>query len=203
MKIVSSFQAFPGISWWVAAVKADTILLDAGEYFQKMSYRNRYRITGSNNSILLSVPLVDGRNQRIPMGEVRIHNGERWQTQHWRSLVSVYKRAPFFDHYEDSLRPLFDATYSKLIDFDRESVLWVKRQLKLDMTIEETDTFINQYPSEVRDLRFGKTKLEYFPKYYQVFEDRIGFLPDMSILDLLFSEGPAAARLLSMGVLSI
>ncbi len=189
MTIVSPYFIFPCISWWMQAAQADIVILDSGEYFQKMTSRNRYDISGANNSIKLSVPLVNGRNQHVPMKEVQIYNGDRWQTQHWRTLVSVYKRSPYFDHYEDSLKPLFETPFISLIDFNRASVRWVRQQLKLKFEIQETEVFVKDYPKEVIDLRNSKI-ITASPKYYQVFEDRIGFLPDLSILDLLFSEGP-------------
>jgi hypothetical protein len=174
----------------VAGVHALTI--DTAEHYQKMSYRNRYRISGSNNPVLLSIPLTNGRNQHTPVAEVRIHNEERWQTQHWRTLVSVYKRSPFFDHYEDSLRPLFETEFNLLTDFNKVALTWVKQQLKLRFEIQETDVFVKDYPVEVVDLRKVNEKDINLPKYYQVFEERVGFIPDLSILDLMFSEGPGA-----------
>jgi WbqC-like protein family len=192
MTVVSSFLSFPKISWWGHLVNADTLILDAAEHFEKMSYRNRYHISGANNSILLSVPLINGRNQRVPMNEVRIHNGDRWQIQHWRTLVSVYKRSPFFDHYEDSLSALFETEFTRLIDFDRASIEWVKQQLKMKFEIQVADTYQKDYPDEITDIRNFKGNNLTLPKYYQVFEERVGFIPDLSILDLLFSEGPGA-----------
>jgi hypothetical protein len=196
MTVVAPFLTFPNIRWWMQAAYADTVILDSDEHFEKMTYRNRYRISGSNNSILLSIPLVKGRNQHVPMRDVQIHNQDRWQTQHWRTLVSVYRRAPFFDHYEDLLRPMFETEYDHLTDFNRASILWVQQQLRLKFKIEETNEYLKEYPSDVADIRGENYKEQAadFPKYYQVFEDRIGFQPDLSILDLLFSEGPGAVN---------
>ena len=192
MTIVSPFFTFPNISWWAMVSHADSVIFDNGEHFQKMTGRNRYDISGANNPIKLSVPLVNGRNQHIPMSEVRIYNEEQWQTQHWRTLVSVYKRTPYFDHYEPGLKPLFETPFIHLTDFNRAALHWVKAQLKMKFQEEETDIYLQQYPPDVRDLRNFKSNAAATPKYYQVFDDRIGFLPDLSILDLLFSEGPGA-----------
>ncbi|MFI4963318.1 MAG: WbqC family protein [Legionellales bacterium] len=199
MTVVTPFFTFPNIDWWAQMLNVGTVIFDAGEHFEKMTFRNRYQISGANNSILLSVPLVHGRNQHIPMKDVRIHNGERWQVQHWRTLVSVYKRSPYFDHYEEQLKPLFETPYTHLIDFNRAGIEWVSRQLSLEFEMQETMDFVKEYPADVTDLRPLKFYREQdsnlqFPKYYQVFEDRIGFLPNLSILDLLFSEGPRAVN---------
>lgn len=192
MIIVSSYYTFPRISWWCRVMNAATVAFDIGEHFQKMTDRNKYQVSGANNTIKLSVPILNGRNQRVPMKEVRIYNDARWQLQHWRTLVSAYKRTPYFDHYEDSLRPLFETRYSYLIDFNKAALHWAKLQLDIQFGEKETDVFVKEYPTGTLDLRSQKTVVSNLPKYYQVFEDRIGFIPDLSILDLLFSEGPGA-----------
>ncbi len=198
MTIVSPYFTFPAISWWASVAKAETVLFDAAEHFQKMTWRNKYHISGANNSNKLSVPLINGRNQRVPMREVNIHNESRWQTQHWRTIVSVYRRTPYFEYYEPSLQPLFEKQFTGLIDYNKATIQWAKNQLKFQFEEEETDTFIKNYPPDVGDLRFLKPPQTVFPRYYQVFEDRIGFLPDLSILDLLFSEGPRAKDYLEL-----
>jgi hypothetical protein len=192
MTVVSPYFTFPRISWWMQALKADKLIFDTAEHYQKMSYRNRYRISGSNNSILLSIPLEKGREQRTSMSNVRIYNADNWQTQHWRTLVSVYKRTPYFEHYEPSLEKLFTQQFTHLAAFNAAAFNWVKQQLRLSITTEETSEYIAQYPANVLDLRTEHLAPDNPPVYYQVFEDRIGFQPDLSILDLLFSEGPAA-----------
>ena len=196
MTVVSAYFTFPRISWWSEVMNTDMVVFDTGEHFQKMSDRNRYHISGANNSIKLTVPLVNGRNQRVPMKDVLIFNEERWQVQHWRTLVSVYKRTPFFDHYEDSLRLLFETPFSYLVDYNKATMQWVKQQLKIQFEEKETDVFIKDHPESELDLRKHMPAALNLPKYYQVFEDRLGFIPDLSILDLLFSEGPGTMAFL-------
>jgi hypothetical protein len=192
MQVVSSFLTFPGINWWVQVSKADLVMFDKAEYFQKMSYRNRYRISGANGSILLSVPLVSGREQKNAMRDVEIFNEQNWQIQHWRTLVSVYRRSPYFDHYEPSLKPLFENRFDLLTDFNMAGIGWARKQLGFTFEIKETVEYVKKYPPDIVDLRNSKNASAPLPKYYQVFEDRIGFIPNLSILDLLFSEGPGA-----------
>lgn len=192
MHILSPYLTFAPIGWWVVAMRADTVVLDGEEAYRKMTWRNRYRIGGANNAILLSAPLVAGRKQHSTMAEVLLSYQQAWQVQHWRTLVSVYRRSPFFDHYEPSLQPLFETRYEHLIDFNLASTQWVLKQLKAPFALHcaapEPGLLYDA------DLRMGVPELPDFPKYYQVFEDRIGFQPGLSILDLLFSEGPAARR---------
>lgn len=194
--VVSSFLTFPNIGWWMQVIKEGGVVFDGAEHFEKMSYRNRYRISGSNNSILLTVPLINGREQRLPMAEVKIFNDGMWQVQHWRTLVSVYKRTPYFEHYEDLLRPLYEHQYTHLATFDRASIDWVAKQLKIEIDVKETNEYVKDHGYGVVDLRNEKTPDVPLPEYHQVFQDRIGFQPNLSILDLLFSEGPGATDLL-------
>ena len=173
-------------------MNADEVIFDTGEHFLKMTDRNKYHISGANNSNKLSVPLVKGRDQRAPMREVCIHNETSWQTQHWRTIVSVYRRTPYFEYYEDSLKPLFEKRYTHLVDFNKAGIQWGKQHLKLKFKETETGIFIKEYSPEITDLRAFKRPLQELPRYHQVFEDRIGFITDLSILDLLFSKGPGA-----------
>ncbi len=160
-----------------------------------MSYRNRYYIPGANGIIHLSVPLINGRNQRAVMKDIKIFNKERWQLQHWRSLVSVYKRSPYFDHYENSLEKLFITEYHFLADFNLATIHWLKENLAVRFKEEFAETYLEQYDETITDLRsvkpaHGKNLVPGFPQYVQMFSERNGFVPDMCVLDLLFSEGP-------------
>ncbi len=197
MHIVSSFLPFAPISWWAHVIDADKIIFDSAEHFEKMSYRNKYRISGANNPIQLSIPLVNGREQRAAMNKVQIFNDGKWQVQHWRTLVSVYKQTPYWEFYEQSLQEMFNKEYASLTEFNNDTFKWVAQQLKIKVSSEFTDIYNAVYPEGVNDIRKFKPAikeevLSTFPRYYQVFEDRVGFLPDLSILDLLFAEGPRA-----------
>lgn len=199
---VASFLPFPNICWW-ACVPAG-LLLDGHEHFEKMSYRNRYYIGGANGRIALSIPVQQGRHQRSPMREVRISYAERWQVQHWRTLTSVYGRSPFFEHYAHTLQPLFEERFELLADFNLASIQWLQQQLGIVTDIvTETDSYQKQYEGwlDIRSIRPAKDQRNeqgLFPQYYQVFADRTGFLPNLSLLDLLCSEGPQAAQWLAV-----
>jgi hypothetical protein len=194
--VVSAFQPFPSIHWWAAIADAGTILFDRAEHFQKMSTRNRYYVAGANGRLTLSIPLEDGRDQRKAMSRIRICNNTNWQIQHWRTITSAYRRSPFFDFYEPGLAPLFETKYELLADYNLAGIHWLKKQLKKDFTETFADTYHKTYPDARYDLR-GKSKLSVTnntPQYYQLFADRNGFITGLSILDLLFSEGPHAMQ---------
>jgi hypothetical protein len=190
--VVSPYLPFAPLSWWMSLAGCDELLLDRGEHFQKMSYRNRYRIAGANGPLLLSVPLAGGRDQRISMGALLIDYASGWQAQHWRSFSSAYGRAPFFEHYSHGIRELLHTRYELLVDFNLATIRWVLAALRLPVRIGQTDTYMAAYPDAAADLRraaSGTTPPFREVYYAQVFEHRHGYLPDLSILDLLMNEG--------------
>ncbi len=194
-EIISSFLPFPNIAWWAHAAQATAVCFDEAEHFEKMSYRNRYYLAGANGVVQLSVPLVHGRNQRAIMRDVLISDREQWQVTHWRTITSVYRRAPYFEHYEQAIHGLFQQPFHSLIQFNLATVQWLQAQLSFSFEVTTTQKYENQYGEDIIDLRNLKPRTEKvtlttFPSYYQLFGDRNGFLPNMSVLDLLFSEGP-------------
>lgn len=192
--VISSLLPFPNILWWAKVLETGIVSFDTAERFQKMSYRNRYYITGSNGLIALSIPLVQGREQRKAMADVGISNDTAWQIQHWRTLTSVYRRSPYFDHYEPELRHLFEKEFTHLAAFNLASIHWLKDQL--DITLDEiiSSEYIRDYGDDYTDIRHLKPAMERKPLatslYYQLFTERNGFFPNLSLLDLLFSKGP-------------
>jgi hypothetical protein len=194
--VVSPYIPFPNIYWWLKVVDAGSVLFDGAEHFQKMSYRNRYYISGSNGLIQLSIPLANGRDQRAAMRNIRIAYNENWQVQHWRTLVSVYSRTPYFHYYEPGLKKIFDTNFTLLTEFNLASVNWLKEQLRTNVDIQFSEVYQEWYPDDIPDLRkdfkpgLEKGSATALPPYYQIFSDRTGFLPNLSMVDLLFSEGP-------------
>lgn len=198
-QLVSPLMPFPNIYWWLLATEAETIVFDRAEHFVKMSYRNRYYITGANGFIPLSIPLMHGRNQRTAMTDVRIDNKERWQVQHWRTIFSVYGRAPYFEYYAPSLEQLFNSNFDKLAAFNEATILWVAKHTGISLNSHVTDVYREKYEPDTIDLRKSLKpgiEKEVLPGdnglYYQLFAERNGFYPNLSMLDLLFSEGPGA-----------
>lgn len=191
---INSLMCFPPIHWWQATLKYKSIYLDINEPFRKMTYRNRYRIATSNGPLLLSVPIMGGREQRVPLHSILIDNKTNWQKQHWRSLFSAYGRAPFFEHYGPELELLFRQTYEHLAAFNKAAIDMISKAFRVQqLFINEMEPGLQQDPTI--DLR-AEAAVSDSPSYPQVFEDRIGFIGDLSILDLLMNEGPSGYLLL-------
>jgi hypothetical protein len=198
--MITSSIPFPPVSWWVYALKAKNITFDLAEHYQKMSYRNRYYLAAPEGKLLMSLPLESGRNQRVPVSDVKISNTTDWQGNHWKTIVSLYGRSPFFEYFEHHFKPLFEKKYDGLHEWNMAGIKLINTLLKLELSIFETDEYSKFYPEDVVDLR-EKLKPQNEPliattQYYQVFEDRTGFITDCSVLDLLFCEGMHAREIL-------
>lgn len=200
--MVASSIPFAPVTWWALAAQHNDVIIDLAEHYQKMSYRNRYYLAGPDGKVLMSIPLQSGRNQRKPVKDVAISNDTAWQSQHWKTIISLYRRSPFFEYYEHLIAPLFTQKYELLHDWSRVGTDFALKALNLKLSIENSHSYQAIYPPDVCDSREilkpqQTTAGIELSAYYQVFEERCGFQPDCSILDLLFCEGNYAGSLLS------
>lgn len=171
------------------------------EPFRKMSFQNRCIIPTANGLVGLSVPLVGGRGNRLPMDQVRIDNRQRWQTIHWRTITAAYNRSPFFEFYAPILENLYQTRIEFLHQWNELCFNWLVNHLKISLFVENIYVHSGDQkpelplPSNYREGRF----LTGLPEYQQVFQDRHGFLANCSSIDLLFCVGPLAGKLLQQG----
>jgi hypothetical protein len=200
--IIIENQYFPVVNWIKYSFQKKYIVLSSCEAWQKMSFRNRTVICGGNGLINLSVPVRQGRNQRIPFNEVEIFYRENWQLNHWRSIVSCYGKAPFFDYYRFDLEKFFSKRHNYLFDLNLAILEWLKKMLNFpaEIIIAGNDKIVDykQFMDDISSKWLPKNfqKDDEIVRYAQVFEDRIGFQPNVSVLDLLFNTGPGCCRLL-------
>lgn len=197
---VFELQYFPPVTFFTTSLEETYLYLDIYEIYRKMSFRNRCIITGAQGIISLSVPLENGRNQHIPMQEVRISNTGKWQSHHFKSIRSAYNRSPFFDFYQDELSGIFEQPFELLMDWNISCLAWVIKKLNRGQELRYTNSAIPYQGESIEDHRnivLPKNYMNWSPvQYRQVFEERTGFLPNLSILDLLFNSGPGAYELL-------
>ena len=165
----------------------------------KGSYRNRCHIAGPNGLLRLSIPLEKGKNEQQSIKSVRIAYHESWQNQHWNSIKTAYSSAPYFEFYADGLAEFYNKKYELLYDFNWEILQFLLEQIPVEATIEESEEYKKQPGPQILDGRNSifpkkhrqKEDLYFEAKAYpQVFEEKNGFLPNLSILDLLFCYGP-------------
>jgi WbqC-like protein family len=198
--VVSELQYFPPITFVTTLYKETYVFLDIYETYRKMSFRNRCIIAGAQGIISLSVPLEEGRNQNQPMNEVLISKAEDWQSRHFKSIQSAYNRSPFFEYYQNELMLIYQKTFDRLVEWDLYCLNWVREKLRWPAEIrltEKTIPFRAEGYTDRRGLLLPKNYSLLSPvKYRQVFEERTGFFPNLSVLDLLFNTGPEAGELL-------
>ena len=201
MNLIVDLQYFPTINLYKNSNNFSNIIFEQYEYYQKMSFRNRCQIAGGEGLINLSVPLEKGRDQKTLMKDVRIAAARPWQAQHWKTLLSCYSRSPWFEFYRDELEGLYKTRFDFLVDWNLACFEWSLKKLRLPVAVSLTDRYQPVYTSrEGVDLRGkfvpkNRTAEDTTPlRYRQVFEERIGFIPGLSILDLLFCEGKEAIR---------
>jgi hypothetical protein len=187
---------FPTIAWCADMLKASVIFLDNQEPYRKMTFRNKYEIATANGRLKLSIPLLNGRNQRVPMSEVQIFNEEGWQQQHYKSIKNAYNRSPFFEYYELELQRLFTIKYDRLIDFNKASIDFVMQSLRIKKEIQQLGDNTIEVNKEAIDWRLEQQRDFAQKPYYQLFENKNGFLPNLSSLDLIFNEGNLAVDFL-------
>jgi len=202
MNLVTEIQYFPPVSFYKNLNGYSHIIFEQYETYQKMSFRNRTLVAGANGIISLSIPLEKGRDQKMRIKEVRIDKRKNWQAQHWKSIESSYNRSPWFDHYREDLIALFQKRVSHLFDWNIICFEWTMEKLGLNSGISFSENYQVQYdPGSHIDRRNQILPKNYFQypvvKYRQVFEERLGFLPNLSVLDLLFCEGRNAGMLLT------
>ena len=206
MKLIVESQYFPPVILFKKSIEFSDINFDVYEPWRKMSFRNRCVVVGSNGPINLSIPVLEGREQKKPLKEVMIDNRKPWQAQHWKTITSCYNRSPWFSFFEPELEALFRTPVEGLANWNRTCFEWVTRKLGLAIHVDNSPYIPGENEGgEVVDWRnklTPKSIQNEFPetvRYHQVFEERIGFIPHLSVLDLLFCEGKNARGILSAG----
>ena len=197
---------FPNIAHFVVLLNADNITFETQDNYQKQTYRNRANIYGANGKLGLTIPVNFSQKNRQLYRDVRIHNEEKWQINHWKSLESAYKMSPFFEFYQDDLRILFEEKTNFLLDFNLKCFTVVCNCLDINFNFNKTVEF-EKSPLNKLDLRnlvnTKKEVLQNFDSYTQVFTQKHGFISNLSILDLLFNEGPNAENYLRQQTLKL
>lgn len=200
--MILSTAYFAPVSWYTAFLQEEEISIDQHEHYRKQSWRNRCRIIGPNGIQDLSIP-VHLEGNHTPLQNVRIDYSEKWQLQHWGAISAAYGQSPFFDFYADYFQPFYTSKkWERLIDYNSEILNLNLRLIKIKKEWNYSDEF---FPYSENDLRLKLSPKLPVPEnystklpYIQVFQERHGFIADLSILDLLCCVGPQAIQYLTL-----
>lgn len=199
MNILIHPTYFPSISHFVAMVNADSVTFEVEDNFQKQTNRNRMYIYSPNGTQLLNIPVKHNvENGRQMFKDVKIEQAFDWRKQHFKSLEAAYRASPFFEYFEDDIRPIFEKKHTFMMDLNFQALEIVTSCLGMDLNIKKTAEYISE-PKDIIDYRYlanGKKDTSEFTPYTQVFGDKHGYINNLSILDLLFNEGRYAMEYL-------
>ncbi len=198
--ILLSTAYFAPIRYFSKLAVYPEIYIEQHENFIKQTYRNRTVILGANGTISLVVPVEKGREQKIKIKDLRIAYDEEWQRNHWRTIFSAYNSSPFFEYYADEIEPFFLNKSKFLFDYNQQitealmEILEIPAGVKLTGDFEQIPENCLNFREQISPKIHRNTEDPHFiaQPYTQVFSEKFGFIPDLSILDLLFNEGPSA-----------
>jgi len=198
-KIILSTAYLPSIEYFARISKADEVLIEAEENYLKQSYRNRCYILAAGGPQIMSVPVLMGSFHKILIRDIRIDYSKRWQQIHLRALTSSYSSSPYFMYYFEIIERIIRKNHNFLLDLNTELLTALLKMLKKEIKLIFTTEFFLDEGKE-GDFRYSihpKKNPAYDSKeYFQVFSYIHGFVPRLSIVDLVFNMGPDSARYL-------
>jgi hypothetical protein len=193
---------FPPVEYLSLVARSSRILIEKWENYPKQTWRNRCVILGANGPLNLIVPVLRGSFHKTPLRELRIDNDRRWRELHLRGIMSAYATAPYFEYYFDAISSVIKKPFRFLLDLNTEILTLIEALSGIKTEVEYTDRFVAE-GSLRNDYRYciapGKksSTVGFNPiPYIQVFSDRFGFVPGLSVIDMLFNNGPGTEALL-------
>jgi hypothetical protein len=199
----------PPVRYFSKLVSFPKVIIEKWEHFPKQTYRNRCEIATAMGMLTLSIPIQHGNNKRVRITDIKIANEFPWQKIHWRSIETAYRCSPFFEYYEDLFSPFYHQQFSYLFDYNSALLETIFKSLAIDPAISYSSDFQKNYPEDIADFRgpiYSKPSNTIqdphftLEAYNQVFSNKHGFIPDLSIIDLLFNEGPSSLEKIKKSV---
>jgi hypothetical protein len=200
LPVLLSTAYLPNIQYVSKILHYKKIIIDVHETYLKQSFRNRCQISSANGILDLSIPIIKPDGNKTKTKDIEIEYVTNWRQIHWRALVSAYKNSPFFEIFEEELAHIFVTKEKYLIDFNQKILQQLFNLLGATLQIEMSDNYITDKDSEFDfrnsihpKKRMQKSDPNFVPReYYQVFNKKMNFLPNLSFIDLMFNEGPQA-----------
>ena len=183
------------ISYYAILLQQSDCKIEHHEHFIKQSVRNRCEIYGANGKLRLTIPKQRQGSSKTIITDIKISYKEKWQRKHWNAIVSAYNSSPFFEYYKDELKPLFKEKKAYLINFNNKLQEVILKLLQVKVKYMPSTEY--NHIGEFTDLRNYKFNNKNMKRYDQVFMGKHGFIPNLSILDLLFNLGPESREYLN------
>ncbi len=200
MDILIHPNYFPNIHQFIQIIKANNIHFEVSDNYQKQTFRNRTYIYGANGKLGLFIPVIHTHKNRELFKDVKISYESNWMDLHLKSLQSAYRSSPYFEYFEDDFIKLYSKKEKFLVDFNIKCIKLISNLLDLDLDFKISSEYVEK-TNDIIDLRdlsnARKEKKIETPKYIQVFESKHGYLNNLSILDLIFSEGKNSVLLMN------
>ena len=200
MDILIHPNYFPNIHQFTQIIKANNILFEVSDNYQKQTFRNRTYIYGANGKLGLFIPVIHTHKNRELFKDVKISYESNWMDLHLKSLQSAYRSSPYFEYFEDNFIKLYSEKEKFLVDFNIKCIKLISNLLDLDLDFKISNEYVEK-TNDIIDLRdlsnARKEKKIETPKYIQVFESKHGYLNNLSTLDLIFSEGTNSVLLMN------
>jgi len=192
--VVLPMLYLPPVEYFIALNKyRPNIIIEREEHFPKQTYRNRTNICSPDGILPLVVPVIKGSKNHTKIKEVKISYDFKWQRLHRMSLQACYRRSAYFEYYEDDFAPFYENKETFLFDYNQQFLELLLKLTKIKTGITYTESYEPEYPA-LTDLRTSinpKKEIDFQQKpYFQVFEEKQGFIKNLSIVDLLFNQGP-------------
>ena len=199
MDLIIHPNYLPSTSHFLLMVNSKKLVFEINDHYLKQTFRNRTYIYGANGKLLLSIPVIHSQKNRKLLKDVKISYDQDWLSQHWKSLEISYRSSPFFEFFEDKLICLYKKKEKYLVDFNLKSINILFEMLQIDLEYDFTNSYEENY-SSISDYRinpenFNSNEIK-IDRYTQVFQSKHGFISNLSVLDLIFNEGPNAINFL-------
>ena len=196
-------QILAPILTYVKAVSKGGILIESFENYQKKSFRNRFWIATVSGKETFSIPLKKGKSNQSPIQSVKISYEDMWVRKLKFMFMTNYGSAPYFEYYFDELMDLFEAGFETLWELNNELLNWSNKVLDISLKIELTETYNSIYNAPIEDFRnkhlsfYESTTSKELGDYDQIFIGQVGFIRNLSIVDLIMNKGPEAGYIIS------